>query len=47
MCKSNRGLATIGIGNVEDGITRRGIQMEDGTKLFYDEFESDIDELER
>lgn len=48
MCESNKVLPTIGEGSAVDGITRRGIQMEDGTKLYYDEFENDIDEeLER
>lgn len=47
MCEANKVLSMIGTGNAVDGITRRGIQMEDGTKLFYDEFENDIDGLER
>ncbi len=47
MCEVDSSLGTFGTGTVEDGITRRGIQLKDGTKLYYDEFENDIDELDR
>ncbi len=48
MCESNKVLPTIRTRNPIDGITRSGIQLDDGTKLYYDKFESDVEEeLER